>query len=68
MLKEVRIEECRESEGLSVTERIEIETLSHVKTGRLLRGLSLRETVRKLEKLEAKRICNTFAKYAPDYN
>jgi len=29
MPMELRIEECRESEGLSVTERIEIETLSH---------------------------------------
>ena len=65
---EVRIEECRESECLSVIERIEIETLSHVKTGRLLRGLSLRETVRKLEKLEANGICSISAKYAPDYN
>jgi len=36
----VRIRDRRESEGLSVTERIEIETLSHVKMGRLLRGLS----------------------------
>jgi len=44
----VRIKECRESECLSVIERIEIETLSHVKTSRILRGLSLRETVRKL--------------------
>jgi len=36
------------SEGLSVIERIEIETLSRMKMSRLLRGLSLRETVRKL--------------------
>jgi hypothetical protein len=54
MLMEVRIKECRESECLSVIERIEIETLSHVKTGRLLRGFSLLETVRKLGSQKAK--------------
>jgi len=36
------------SEGLSVIERIEIETSSRMKMSRLLRGLSLRKTVRKL--------------------
>jgi len=46
----MRIWECRKSEGLSVIERIRIETSSCPATagGRLLRGLSLRETVRKL--------------------
>jgi hypothetical protein len=39
----MRIWECRKSECFSVMEKIEIETLSHVKTGRLLQGLSLRE-------------------------
>ena len=36
----VRIKDRRESECLSVMGRIEIEILSHVKTSRLLRGLS----------------------------
>ncbi len=58
MLKGVRIKECRESECLSVIERIEIEILSHAKTGRLLRGLSLPKFVRKLNTLEANRICS----------
>jgi len=44
------------SEGLSVIERIEIETLSRMKMSRLLRGLSLRETVRKLIIQKAKGI------------
>ena len=55
---EVRIKECRESECFSVMERIEIVILSHVKTGRLLRGLSLSKSVRKLNTLEANRICS----------
>ena len=50
MLNGMRIWESRKSEGLSVIERIRNETSSYPATagGRLLRSLSLQETVRKL--------------------
>ena len=59
----MRIWECRKSEGLSVIERIRIETSSYPATagGRLLRGLSLSNFVRKLKILEANRICSISA-------